>query len=1276
MSVVRADTAIPLDEVVEAVAETLDVPPASVGVDTPLIALGLESFTAVRLRRHLLDTTGVALALTDFLGQATARTVAAALNAQDEDAGGPSADEPSDESFPLTPIQTAYWVGRDPGFPLGGVATFYYREFEHDTPVGHDEAARLGTAWNALVRRHSALRMVVDDDATGRVLATVPHHEIPVTDLRDLPPDEAARVAAELREKWSHQTRPTGCWPLFDLNLVLLPGQRSRVCVGVDVLSLDLAGWMQVMGEWGALVADPDTPLPEPGTTFAEVARRRAAQRLGPDDDRARRYWADRALPPGPALPTVTDVASVRRHRFTRTATELDAERWAALRRAASDHGVSPTALLLAACGLTLARWSPVADFCLNTTLFDRPDDPELAHVVGDFTSTMLVRMPVWEARDGFAAYARAVNEQFWSDMDHREAGGTQAVRSGGSAIGAPPHPVVFTSGLGLTTGDADPAAWLGSEVYGISQTPQVLLDHIVHEEAGRLRVWWDGVDGVYPEGLVAGMADAHLRLLTALAGEPDSWEDPSLGWTPSFRPDVPLDVAPFADAGPLLDDPLRAAADLDPGAPALLDSRSSLSHGELARDADAIGRRLAASGVGPGDLVAVSSPKSIDQVVALLGVAASGAGYVPVEPSWPVERVASVCAQAGIEHALVTGDVPPIWPETVRVHRLDAADGGSTAPVRPSPEELAYVIFTSGSTGRPKGVAIEHRAARTTIDDLVDRFPITRDDRMLALSAFSFDLSVHDVFGVLGVGGALVVPDAERQRDPEHWLDLMDRHGVTLWNTAPALLEMLVEYAEIDPALARRALRALRLVFLSGDWIPVTLPDRLRELAPQAQVVSLGGATEASIWSICHPIGEVDPEWPSIPYGSALRGQSFHVLDEEGLPVPVGVPGELHIGGDGLARGYVGDAEQTAQRFAVHPVLGHRLYRTGDLGRWRLDGTIEFLGRADRQVKVRGHRIELGEVESVLDRAAGVRKSVAAVVPGPDDRPRLIAFVVPADPAAPPAAPDLSAHLLTRVPQYMVPSRFTFLPELPITANGKVDHTALPNPYRRDETPAAVPEQSAVDDREPLWLTEAVARAAELGLEVSLTVGPGAHTPSDALAAAAQWSRATATAAAALGVELRESLNADGLLRLTVPAAPARQRPVAPRTGVTAPPVAAEAAAQAVTAGMAAPACPELEETVLAVFRSVLGPHADATTSFFELGATSLTLVLAYRKLTAQGFATLTVVDLFANPTVRALAAFLAPAGAPEPVPDPVAAVPRPQGRRDARRRAEQVAR
>ncbi|NJP92623.1 amino acid adenylation domain-containing protein [Nonomuraea sp. FMUSA5-5] len=1277
-----------VEEVLDCLADVLELRPSDLDPDTPLTALGLESFTAVRLRRRLMEESGLELPLTAFLGSATARTVAAGL----------VPDEPAEagESFPLTPIQTAYLVGRDPAFPLGGVATFYYVEYDR-VPPGSPEADldRLQSAWNRLVRRHPMLRMVVDGQARQTVLDQVPDYVIARTDLRGESPERAERALEALRAQCSHQVLPADRWPLFDLRAALLPDGRTRLFVGVDVLALDLMSWMRLMREWGRYTADPGLELPPPPLGFADLVRRRLtdpAERRRHELDAA--YWARRApsLPDGPALPWTRGPAEFSGHRLVRHAAELPAEEWAQLRKQGAAHGLSPTGLLLAAFGLVLQRWGARDPFCLNTTLFDRDDlargddTPGLDGIVGDFTSTVLVEIPVADPGRwyGFAGYAAAVNRRFWTDLDHRTVSGMEALRAAieagerprvtdpATGLPVPTHTVVFTSGIGLAGPGEPPAAWLGTEVFGVSQTPQVMLDHIVWDEDGRLRIAWDAVDGALPAGFVDGMLAAHVRLLRRLATEPELWTDPALGWDPSFRADEDVPAGAFDGAGPLLDDPLRAAAERTPSAPALLDPTREVTSADLAERALRTGRALAALGIGPGDLVAVVADKGIAQVTALLGVLASGAGYVPVEPSWPAGRVASLSEQASIRTALLAPDADATaWPEAVVVHRLDA-DGvlrlpEEAEPRRPAPGDLAYAIFTSGSTGRPKGVAIEHRAARTTLDDLDGRFPLGPDDRVLALSAYSFDLSVYDIFSVLGSGGTVVLPDAHRQRDPGHWLELMARHRVTVWNTAPALLEMLVEYAELEPEAVREALSTLRLVLLSADWIPVTLPDRLRALAPDAEVVSLGGATEASIWSICHPIGQVDPSWPSIPYGRALGGQSFHILDEHGRPCPVGEPGELHIGGDGLARGYVGDPAQTAERFITHPVLRRRLYRTGDLGRWRYDGTIEFLGRLDRQVKIRGHRIELGEIEATLDRHPAVRQAVARAVPGPDDRPRLVCHVVPADPAAPPSDDELAEALRASLPSFMVPNRFLLMDTLPITGNGKIDYKALANPYQRSGSPAeaVVPAERLPAQAPPATPPKAVSATVTRGLRLTLTVSPDGVMELVVDGDAGGPPTRDVASSAAGGPPARGADRPLATPGAGLHAASQQDQPPAPATSSPMP--------QPALAGPD----PQVERVVARVFSELLKTPVDVSTPFFRLGASSLTMVLAHRTLRAELDEELTVVDMFARPTVRELAAFItarrqAPATPPAqtgPASDQAAA------RRAARARAAELA-
>ena len=479
------------------------------------------------------------------------------------------------------------------------------------------------------------------------------------------------------------------------------------------------------------------------------------------------------------------------------------------------------------------------------------------------------------------------------------------------------------------------------------------------------------------------------------------------------------------------------------------------MSYGELLAATNRIGRQLRNEGVRPNSIVAVVMEKGWEQIAAVLGVLASGAAYLPIEPTVPADRLQYLLEHAQVRWALTQPalDERLTWPEGVRRLSIDerALDPGDVTPLDAvqAPTDLAYLIYTSGSTGLPKGVMIDHRGAVNTFLDMNRRFQVGSNDRVLALSSLGFDLSVYDIFGLLAAGGAIVFPEDARRHDPAHWSELVDAEQITIWNTVPTLMEVWVEAREKE----QPAPLPLRLVLMSGDWIPVTLPERIRALAASARdraarpprIISLGGATEASIWSILYPIERVDPRWKSIPYGRAMVNQTFHVLDEELEPRPVWVPGMLHIGGIGLAQGYWHAEEKTKASFIVHPRTGERLYRTGDLGRFLPDGNIEFLGRQDGQVKVGGHRIELGEVEANLLRHPAVQQAAVVVRQEPGGGKRLAGFVVPTPGAGvPDLSEELRRHLFSKLPDYMVPSIILALASMPVTANAKIDRKKL----------------------------------------------------------------------------------------------------------------------------------------------------------------------------------------------------------------------------------------
>ncbi|MFF5428458.1 MULTISPECIES: non-ribosomal peptide synthetase, partial [unclassified Streptomyces] len=353
----------------------------------------------------------------------------------------------------------------------------------------------------------------------------------------------------------------------------------------------------------------------------------------------------------------------------------------------------------------------------------------------------------------------------------------------------------------------------------------------------------------------------------------------------------------------------------------------------------------------------------------------------------------------------------------------------------------------------------IDHRGARNTIHDINHRINLTPHDRTLALSNLSFDLSVWDIFGTLTAGATLVLPNPGTQRDPHHWNTLIHHHHITIWNSVPALFELLTEHRHHT----HDHTPTLRTALLSGDWIPLTLPPRAHTTFPHLTLHSLGGATEASIWSIHHPITTINPQWTSIPYGKPLTNQTLHILDHHQKPRPPYTTGHIHIGGTGTALGYWKDPHKTNNAFTTNPHTHQRLYRTGDLGRYWPDGTIEFLGREDQQTKINGYRIEPGEIDNTLTTHPHIHTTLTTTHTNPTTNTRqLTTYIIPTNPTTPPNPQDIRNWLHTKLPHYMIPTHIITLDKLPLTPNGKINHKALPHPttqpHNTTHTPPTTP--------------------------------------------------------------------------------------------------------------------------------------------------------------------------------------------------------------------------
>ena len=941
--------------------------------------------------------------------------------------------------FPMTDIQSAYWVGRRADIAMGGVSTHVYEEV-HSTDLDPD---RLEESWNRIVQRHEMLRSVVSPEGLIRIHDETPYYRIPQDDLRGLTRYEQEIRLRTIRTRHREEVLPSDAWPLWRVRTARLTGKTFRIFLSFDAIPCDARSRSVIYEDWKRLYRDPDADLEPPAARFGDFLEDASAHRESEEYRRSQAFWRERTLdiPPPPLLPPQSTGDSDQR--FRRVETTMAPDRWRDCRERCERWGASPTALLTAIFGKVLADWSRDPRFHIVLTIFDRLGrDPRYSNVVGDFTSSLVLPMDCTKD-PGIEAMARQVGADLRELLPRSDYSGVRVLRDIAKAGVRFPRraiPCVLTSTIGsdVISGKEWRTDWMGDRVELRSQTPQVGIDFQIFEVGGELRYNWDYDTNLVSTNSVRDMFRDYREALEHVV---------STGRLPAAaeeRAETPTSVPRRSESG-FLHDGVFDQARRRPDAPAIITDQRTIDYREMSERATWIGTELVRLGVRRDELVGIVMRKGWEQVVAALGTSVSGAAYLPIDATLPAARMHHILERGEVARVLTTSDLVDSLDLPGAVEVIEVDRGGrrevSLEPVADAadPSDLAYVIFTSGSTGEPKGVAMEHRATRNTIDDVNDRLDVRPSDRILAVSSLSFDLSVYDVFGPLSRGGAVVVPSPTQARDPSDWSALVARHEVTLWNSVPTLAQLLFEQLAAHPEAATAC--RIRSVLMSGDWIPVPLPDQLRSVLPGVEIIGMGGATEAAIWSVIEHLGPVDPDWRSIPYGRAMRNQTIEIRDEDLKPCDANEIGEILIGGVGLARGYWKDDSLTNASF-VRDARGLRLYRTGDLGRYDAEGRIEFLGRIDQQVKIRGFRIEIGEVEHAIRSHPIVSECIVKAAGPPCGERRLVAYVVPNEGHASLDLETVRAHVGSLLPEYMIPVNWHRMDALPLAANGKVDRT------------------------------------------------------------------------------------------------------------------------------------------------------------------------------------------------------------------------------------------
>ncbi|HWG91861.1 MAG TPA: amino acid adenylation domain-containing protein, partial [Candidatus Thermoplasmatota archaeon] len=1125
-----------------------------VGVHEDVFTLGAHSLLVTRVASRLREALGIDVPLATVFGAATVERLAHQLEKLRRGAS----------DAPLVPLERATATGEAP-LSFAQERLWFLDQWQPGSTTyliptalrlkGHLDVEALRAALEALVHRHEVLRSrIVAQDGVPRAVIDPPtRFPLPVESLSDPAPEAREEAALRLAREEARRPFDLAAEPPVRARLLRLAGDDHFLLVTLHHIAFD--GWSldvllnEVSAVYQArLEGRMEAPLPPLPVQYGDYARWQ------------RRHLEEGALAAGLAhwrrelagleplaLPTDRPRPPLRRGRGGRVSLRVGRDALEGLREVARKEGATLFTSVLAAYQTLLHRYSGQEDIAVGTPVAGRTR-PEVEPLVGLFVNTLVLRGDL-SGDPTFRELVARTRSTFLAAYDHQEVPFDRLVSELAPdrdlsrtplfqtmLVLHPPSPGGFTlPGLTVTQVPVTEPAAEFDLTLTLHETENGLEGHLEYNA--------DLFDPATAERL-----STHLStLLETAPRQPDR----RIGALPLLTAEEQATLRAFAE-GPLTKDEapvtihglIAQQVARTPEAPALATSGTVLTYREVDERTNRLAHHLIELGVRPGERVGLLLERGPDAVIAILAILKAGGAYVPLDPRYPADRLAYMLDDSGA-HLVVTRTahrraIPLEGPVLVCIDEEAARIEGGPATPPPStvgPGDLAYVLYTSGSTGKPKGVMVEHRNVVNLARAAPGMFGLGPGSRVLQFASLSFDASVWEIVATLAAGATLHVPPADVVLVGEDLHRILLEERITLLSTTPSVLRSLPR----SPPLPD-----LTTLIPGGE---VCSPDLAEAWAPGRRFINSYGPTETTVDATYHVWTRHDR--PSIPIGRPLPNTRAYVLDKHGQPVPVGVPGELHIAGAGVARGYHNRPELTAGRFVPDPFTpGERMYRTGDLVRWLPDGEIEFLGRMDTQVKIRGLRIELGEVEAALLRHPHLEEAAVAARRGPAGEARLVAYVVPREGAAP-TVEDLRSFLKQTLPESWVPSEFMTLAALPLMPTGKIDRNALPEPSGdglRPVTPHAPPRTPLEETLCGLW-------ASVLGLP-----RVGIHDNFFALGGDSLLTTRVAARATALGIPLRprhlfENQTVVALAAALAPGAPSPRCLVTLRRGGTALP-------------------------------------------------------------------------------------------------------------------------
>jgi len=909
---------------------------------------------------------------------------------------------------------------------------------------------------NALVQCHEALRTTFMIFEGQLVQAISPTRFIPLqtVDLRNLPQAEQETEVLRLRTAEAQRPFDLARGPLLRTTVLQLAAEVHMLLLTIHHIIFD--EWsrgvlcQELAALYTAFLRNQPSPLPELPIQYADFAVWQRQWLQGEVLTTQLSYWRQQLsgvpalleLPidhPRPAIQTFQGA----QHRFV-----LSQELADGLKALSRRKGVTLFMTLLAAFKVLLFRYTGQTDMVVGSPIANR-NRSEMEGLIGLFVNTLVLRTDLSE-NPSFEEVLRRVGEVALGAYAHQDLPFEKLVEQLNPERNMSYNPlfqVLFVLRSNpLPTFDLPR---LHLQLVEVKQPANFDLSLFLTDSGQGLIGTWDYSADLFESTTISRMAGHFQTLLEGIVVNPEQPISDLPLLTAAEHQQLLVEWNATQTEYPLeqcLHQLFEVQVERTPEAVAVIFEQEQLTYQELNQRANQLAHHLRTLGVGPDILVGICMERSLDLMIALLGIFKAGGAYVPLDPDYPQERLTFMLEDAQIPilltHTYLQEHLPKVrahvicldtdWPLIAQANRANPAS-------RAQPHHLAYVIYTSGSTGKPKGVMISHRAICNRIVWMQTCLPLTQEDRVLQKTPFSFDASIWEFYAPLLAGAQLIMAQPGGHRDSEYLIKTIIDSGITVLQLVPSLLRVLLEKREFEHC------KSLKRVFCGGEELPIDL-QRSFFSRMSSHLYNLYGPTESAIdatmWA-CKPEDTRD----RVPIGRPIANTQIYILDQFLHPLPIGVAGELHIGGVGLARGYLNQPELTAKKFIAHPFSSEvdaRLYKSGDAARYLPDGSIEFLGRLDHQEKIRGFRIELGEIEVVLRQHLGVQEAVVVAWENRLDDKRLVAYIVP-DQGQAIGVSDLRSHVMKQLPTYMVPSAFVLLETLPLTPNGKVDRRALP---------------------------------------------------------------------------------------------------------------------------------------------------------------------------------------------------------------------------------------